>query len=250
MKKTFTLLYAGIAYVLGLANIAYIVAFLADFGTAWGLPKTIASGDLEASLWQAVLIDALLVAAFGLHHSVTARTAFKAWWTRFVPAHLERATYLYMTAGMTMILVGFWQPIPITIWQVETGWAVAAIIAAYLSVWAMMFLATFHFGHFSFFGLAQAWRRIRETPPPGASFTARYLYALVRHPISLGWMLTPWLTPHLTVGHAVFGLSAMAYILVATHFEEADLIGEFGDRYRRYRREVPAFLPTAGRRRN
>lgn len=249
MKKTFTLLYAGTAYLVGLANIAYIVAFLADFGTAWGIPKTIASGGFDRNLWQAVLVDAALVAAFGLHHSVTARTAFKTWWTRLVPAHLERATYLYMTAGMSVILVAFWQPIPVTIWQVETGWAVAAIIAAYLSAWTMMFLATFHFGHFGFFGLAQAWRRIREIPPAGAPFTARCLYALVRHPISLGWMITPWLTPHLTIGHAVFGLSALAYILAATHFEEADLIAEFGDRYRRYRRDVPAFLPVRRRHR-
>ena len=134
------------------------------------------------------------------------------------------------------------------VWQVEASWAATALLAAYLSAWIMMFLATFHFGHFGFFGLAQVWQRIRETPAAGSPFTARYLYAIVRHPISVGWMVTPWLTPHLTVGHAVFGLSAMAYILVATHFEEADLIAEFGDRYRRYKRDVPAFIPWFGRR--
>lgn len=249
MTKIFTALYAGLAYLVGMANIAYIVAFLADFGTEYGLPKTVASGAFDGHAGKAIIIDALLVAGFGLHHSITARTAFKAWWTRIIPAHLERATYLYMTAGMTVILVALWQPIPVTLWQVDAPWAAAMIVTAYLAAWTMMFLATFHFGHFGFFGLAQAWQRIRGRPPAGAPFTARYLYALVRHPISLGWMLTPWLTPHLTVGHAVFGLSAMAYILIATHFEEADLISEFGDRYRRYRQDVPAFLPRPGRRR-
>jgi methanethiol S-methyltransferase len=65
----------------------------------------------------------------------------------------------------------------------------------------------------------------------------------VRHPISLGWMLAPWVTPHLTVGQLVFAICATAYVLAATSFEEADLIEALGDRYRTYRAEVPAFLP-------
>jgi methanethiol S-methyltransferase len=243
MKKSLILIYAGIAYVLAMANIAYIVAFLADFGVPW----TVNSGGYGGEPWTAAVINALLVLGFGLHHSVTARPAFKRWWTRIIPPYLERATYLYMTAAMTAVLVGFWQPVPITIWHVQPFWAVAAIVSLYLGVWLMMFSATFHFGHFGFFGLAQAWRRVREREVTGTTFTARYLYAVVRHPISLGWMVAPWITPHMTVGQLVFALSATAYVLIATWFEEADLVAEFGDRYRRYRAEVPAFIPRVTR---
>ncbi|MCC5809229.1 MAG: hypothetical protein JJU06_02550 [Ectothiorhodospiraceae bacterium] len=239
MKKSFILIYAGIAYVLAMGNIAYIVAFLADFGA----PKTINSGAFGGDIWQAIVINTLLVLGFGLHHSITARTAFKRWWTRFVPVHLERATYLYMTAAMTALLVMLWQPIPTTLWKIEATWAVAAIITLYLTIWLVMFAATFHFGHFSFFGLAQAWQRVRERQVTGTTFSARYLYAIIRHPISCGWMLAPWATPHMTVGQLVFAASATAYVLIATWFEEADLIDEFGDRYLHYRRTVPAFLP-------
>ncbi len=242
MKKMFILIYAGIAYLLAMVNIAYIVAFLADFGA----PKTINSGAFGGDVWQAVGINALLVLGFGLHHSITARTAFKRWWTRFVPAHLERATYLYMTAAMTALLVMLWQPIPITLWRVEATWAIASIVTLYLAIWMVMFAATFHFGHFSFFGLAQAWQRVRERQVTGTTFSANYLYAIMRHPISCGWMVAPWVTPHMTVGQLVFALSATAYVLVATWFEEADLIEEFGDRYLLYRQHVPAFLPRLG----
>jgi protein-S-isoprenylcysteine O-methyltransferase Ste14 len=239
MKDKSAIAIAGLGYLLAMANIGYLVGFLADVG----VPKTINSGSFGGDIEGAVVVDVLLVLGFGLHHSVTARRWFKSWWTRFVPHELERSVYLYMTAAASALLVVAWQPIPITLWRVEAGWAVASIHAAFLGALLMMVAATFHFGHLGFFGLGQAWERYRARQPAPSRFSARYLYALVRHPISLGWMLVPWLTPHLTVGQAVFGLSVAAYVLVATFFEEADLVAEFGDRYRRYRREVPAFVP-------
>lgn len=243
MRKVFDFTYAGLAYVLAMANIAYIVGFLSGFG----VPKAIDSGSYEGSLLNAVFVNTVLVLGFGLHHSVTARPWFKARWTKLVPAHLERATYLYMTAVVTAVLVLGWQPIPITLWKLEQSWAIAAMVGAYLLVWSMMFAATFHFGHFGFFGLAQVWEKFRGSKLEEGGFSARYLYGLMRHPISLGWMLTPWLVPHLTLGHVVFALSAAAYVLTATYFEEQDLIAEFGERYRQYRQDVPAFLPRIRR---
>lgn len=106
-----------------------------------------------------------------------------------------------------------------------------------------MFAASFQTGHFGFFGLAQAWARATGGGSAETAFCARRLYGVVRRPISLGWMLTPWLTPHMTVGQIVFAIGATVYVLVATVFEERDLLAELGDTYRRYRREAPAFLP-------
>lgn len=252
MKNGFFMAYALGAYAVAMANIAYIIAFLGNVivpktinGGSWGVFPwpAVPSADPTIQLVFAVGLNTLLVLVFGLHHSITARSSFKAWWTRIVPAPIERATYLYMTAAMSALLVWLWQPIPITIWKVESTLPVILITSGYLAVWCLMFAATFHFGHFGFFGLAQVWERVRNRVEGEASFTNRYLYAIVRHPISLGWMLTPWIVPHFTVGQLVFASSAAAYVLVATRFEEADLIAQLGERYRRYRSEVPAFLP-------
>ncbi len=238
IRKSLMLAYAGGAYFLSLAALLYIMGFLANFG----VPKGISDGEV-GPFWRAILIDAGLIGLFGLHHSITARISFKRWWTKFIPAPIERATYLYMTAIMTGVLVYFWQPIPFTIWRVDAPLASGLIIAAYIGVWTMMSAATFHFGHFGFLGLAQAWQNFRQSPPKSSDMTARYLYALVRHPISLGWMTAPFVTPHLTAGHVVFAASTFAYIMLATPFEEADLIEELGDTYRDYRKRVPTFLP-------
>jgi protein-S-isoprenylcysteine O-methyltransferase Ste14 len=242
LRKSLILLYAGGAYLLALANIVYIVGFLADFG----VPKGV-NGGTPGALWPSIALNLGLIWLFGLHHSATARRWFKARWTRIVPPALERATYLYMTAIATALLVIFWTPIPVTVWHVENAPAFSTIWAIYLSVWAMMFSATFHFGHFGFFGLAQAWARIAGRSPADASFCARWLYGIVRHPISLGWMLVPWITPHMTIGQLTFAVGTMVYVLVATVFEERDLVADLGDRYRAYRTQVPAFVPRLRR---
>jgi len=56
-------------------------------------------------------------------------------------------------------------------------------------------------------------------------------------------MLAPWLTPHMTVGQLTFAVTTMVYALIATRFEESDLIEELGDRYLEYRKQVPTFIP-------
>ena len=243
MRKVLMLAFAAVAYLLSLASLVYIVGFIADIG----VPKAISDGE-RMPVWTAVMVDASLVAMFGLHHSITARSSFKRWWTKIVPAPIERATYLYMTVINVGLLVHYWTPIPITIWRVESPASVGLIFAAYAGVWVMMVAATFHFGHFRFLGLAQAWENFRRRAPEKGAMSARYLYAVVRHPISVGWMVSPLLVPHFTVGHLVFAGATIVYVLIATPFEEADLIEEIGEPYREYRKRVPAFVPLTAQR--
>lgn len=239
LKRCLILFYAGLAYLLSLAAIAYLVGFLADFG----VPKSVNGPASEGSLSQAILWNCLLVAGFGLHHSLTARIRFKRWWTTIIPAHVERATYLYMTTIATGLLVVLWQPIPLTVWRIASDSAAILIVALYLGVWTAMFSATFQIGHLGFFGLGPVLDKLFARNPGPVPFAARALYGLVRHPISLGWMVVPWITPHMTLGQLVFALATSAYVLIATVYEENDLIAELGDTYRRYQRQVPAFIP-------
>jgi protein-S-isoprenylcysteine O-methyltransferase Ste14 len=238
LKPLFFFVYALVAYVLAMLTIVYFVGFLSGIG----VPKTLNDGP-SGPIWLAIVIDLALIALFGWHHSATARRRFKARWTRIVSPTIERATYLLMTVAVSAFLIGFWRPIPVTLWEVEAQGAVWAIRVAFLLVVLAMVLTTFQLGHFRFFGLAQAWERLVRRKPGRHPFCARWLFALVRHPISLGWMLLPWLVPHMTVGQALFGIGIACYILVATPFEEADLEKELGETYRAYRARVGAFLP-------
>jgi protein-S-isoprenylcysteine O-methyltransferase Ste14 len=63
----------------------------------------------------------------------------------------------------------------------------------------------------------------------------------------LGFIIAFWAVPTMTAGHLLFSIVMTGYILIATQFEERDLVGALGDDYRDYRREVPSLLPLGRR---
>src|SRR5688500_15444737 len=82
--------YASACYLTGLAAIVYAVTFLADVA----VPVTVDRGGPHSGTALALTIDAALLMVFAVQHSAMARPGFKRRWTRLVPQHLERSTYL------------------------------------------------------------------------------------------------------------------------------------------------------------
>src|SRR3546814_6208495 len=88
MSRILALLYGAACYAVFLATFLYAIAFV----TGVGVPKHVDSGPPTA-LPLALAIDLALLALFAIQHSGMARPAFKRWWTRIVPAAVERSTY-------------------------------------------------------------------------------------------------------------------------------------------------------------
>jgi protein-S-isoprenylcysteine O-methyltransferase Ste14 len=238
VKKLPYSLYAGAAYAIGMGSLLFLMGFVIGLP----LPKTIDEG-VTAPLPEGLATNLALLVAFLVPHSVMARPRFKAWWTRIIPPALERSTYILYSGVTLSLLLWAWQPMPQLLWTLESPAVRFALFAVYGLGWTTILLATFQLDHSAFFGLRQVWDAIRSRATRSVPFTATWLYGWVRHPISLGWLLVFWATPAMTVGHLVFACGMSLYIAIVTPIEEADLVAELGDDYRRYRERVPGFLP-------
>lgn len=243
MARAPALLFGGVSYAIFFGSFLYLIGFLGNFG----VPKTIDSGTAGA-LAPAVLVDGLLIALFGLQHSVMARPGFKTGWTRLVPRPIERSTYVLASSLALILLFWAWQPIPEAVIRFESPLARGTLTALSFAGYGLVLVSTFLIDHFDLFGLRQVFLHFRQRRYEEKRFVTPWLYRFVRHPLYVGWFAAFWLTPDLTVGRIYFAAGMTAYILLAIPLEERDLEGALGEPYARWRERTPRFVPQFGRR--
>lgn len=240
MSRLLALLYGAVCYTVFLLTFLYAMAFVSGMA----VPRTVDHGA-PAPLEWAIAIDLGLLALFAVQHSGMARPAFKRWWTRRIPAPIERSTFVLASSLALALLFWQWRTLPLTVWDVDSlvmRWALHIVSAA---GWLLVLSSTFLINHFDLFGLRQVWFYARGRHlPQDMPFVTRAFYRIVRHPLMLGFLIAFWATPTMSLGHLLFALATTGYILLAVKcLEERDLIGQYGETYRTYQREVPMLVP-------
>ena len=69
------------------------------------------------------------------------------------------------------------------------------------------------------------------------------LYKYVRHPMMTSLMVGLWITPDMTLGHAVLSAGMTLYLVIGVRFEERALAKALGADYQRYQATTPKFFP-------
>jgi protein-S-isoprenylcysteine O-methyltransferase Ste14 len=242
MHRTLSFVYGTLAYAAFFVVFLYLIGFVGNIA----VPKSIDSGPV-VPIGEAVLVNLLLVALFGIQHSVMARPAFKSWWTKFVPVPLERSTYVLLASLTLALMYWLWRPIPAVVWNVEQPVGGAVLTGLFFAGWAMALYSSFVIDHFDLFGLRQVFLHLRNRPYMHPPFVVKSLYRFVRHPLMTGILIGIWATPTMTVGHLLFAALMTGYILIGVTLEERDLARHLGPQYRVYRDETPMFVPVPGR---
>lgn len=243
MKRIAIFIYGVVSYAVFFVTFLYAVGFLGNVA----VPKSIDS-PREGSLGVALAVDLLLLAVFAIQHSVMARPAFKARWTRIIPPAAERSTYVLASSVALIALFAWWRPLGGVVWELESPLARGVMQVLFAAGPATILLTSFLINHFDLFGLRQVWLHLRGRSYQPLRFGTPGPYKHIRHPLYIGWFLTFWATPTMTASHLVFAVATTVYILIAVLFEERDLITEHGEAYARYRARVPKFIPRLGRR--
>lgn len=242
MFRLLAMIYSVACYAVGVTALVGLILFTADLF----LPVTVNVASPfapELPPVLAVMWNVLLVALWGLQHTGMASSKFKAWWTRYMPAPIERSTYLVFVAAMTAVLVLFWAPLPGVIYDLSGTTIGAVLLGSYFLGWTITLIATFLINHFHLFGLEQAYRLVSRTQSKQETFTTPFFYKLVRHPMMTGILISLWSAPEMTVGRLVLNLAMTGYILVGVYFEERTLVKDLGAEYEAYRQTTPALIP-------
>jgi protein-S-isoprenylcysteine O-methyltransferase Ste14 len=238
MRKAFAITYGVGSYAFFLGVYLSLVAF------SMNLAPDAVSGPAGLNPAAATAINIALAGLFGVQHSAMARPAFKRWWTRMVPAHLERTTFVMTASATVLLMVTAWQPIEGVVWRV-TGPAAMVIYAMSAIGFVGVPLVSFLTDHFHLFGLRQVYEYATGRPQPAPVFRMVGPYKAVRHPMMVAFLIAFWATPEMTYGHLLFASLMTAYILAGIYFEERTLAREHGLAYRDYQARVPKLIPAA-----
>ena len=183
----------------------------------------------------------LVMAGFGVFHSVTARPAFKtAIRTRLGIGNLAYMAVrtLVSSALLVLSLVVLFRYASATPQIFRPVFGLPGIFPTMLAIWI---------GGSALGQVARSNRLpqvfgLRETP---IVFFYSGAYRLCRHPMYSGWMIAGWgivlSKPYLLT--VVFNLLMTAYIVYESRREEKQMIVLFGDKYREYQKEIPFILP-------
>ncbi len=240
--------YSVVVYIVFFAAFLYLIVFVGGDGLPFiSAPKTLDAGPSIFPAGPAALVNIGLLLLFAVQHSVMARPGFKRAWTKIVPKEMERSTYVLATVAVLLVLYAGWRPMPLVVWSEEGTLVSMALTALFFIGFGLVLLSTFLINHFELFGLQQGWFKFQSKQADAPVFRTPLLYRFVRHPLYLGFLIAFWATPHMTVGHLLFAAVWTGYIFIAIGYEERDLIGIFGDKYRDYMAKVPSIIPFGGR---
>ncbi|MGE5344880.1 MAG: methyltransferase family protein [Acidithiobacillales bacterium] len=220
--------------LLGVGSILLLGAmeWIRIFRTGWTGPAVL--------LW-----DAALSFAFFIQHSGMVRRPFRERLARTIPPRYHGAVYSIASGAVLTLVVLLWQRSEIRYFELRgfplfVSRALSAFAGA-VFVWSALALKNFDpLG----LGPIRAHLRGRTYRPPG--FVVRGPYRWVRHPLYSCVIVLIWSSPELTADRFLFDLLWTAWISVGAVLEERDLVAEFGDSYRDYRRRVPMLVPWRG----
>ena len=238
MKKVVQFTYSIIAYLVGFASLLLWILSVSNL-----IPEVSIDRTPKVSFAIAFLTNIGLVCLFAVPHSIMARKS-KEFITKYIPKPIERSTYVLQAGILLSILVIYWEPMGGLVWDFTDNQVLfyVAYVLFFLG-WIILFISTFLINHFDLFGLRQTYLELTNKPYTELNFKVYSFYKYIRHPLYFGGILGIWATPKMTVTHLVFAILLTSYFIIGTLFEERDLIKEFGEKYKDYKKKTPMLIP-------
>ena len=223
------------------AGAAAFVASLVYFAYAYGVRFGATGQPLTTvGIVGGLAVNTGLFTVFALHHSLLARSGGKRLAACHLPDGLERATYVWVASILFALTCAWWQPLPGALYRAD-GLARAVGFALQAAGGVLILRGGAVLDLRELAGIRQAATPAAADGGGGqpSELRIRGPYRRLRHPLYAGLLLVLLGTPDMTYTRFCFALLSTAYIVAAIPWEERDMAARFGDRYDRYRGEVP-----------
>lgn len=200
-----------------------------------------------------LLVDTLIVLAYGLQHSLlTTRTAV-AWFQKAFPAYLWNI--LYSAVSVLTLIVGFrfWEPSGVYLFQFVPGSLAYHLSTTALALSLFLFFYCFRFttSFWQWLGVKQVAARLAGQPMPAYYKVRREgIKRYIRFPHHTCLMFFFWLHPAMTLDTLLLAIAASVYLYVGTYHQDLRGLRLIGQEWADYRRTTHLLLPgprTLGR---
>jgi protein-S-isoprenylcysteine O-methyltransferase Ste14 len=155
---------------------------------------------------------------------------------------LATTTYAIIASAQLLVLFALWTPSGIVWWRAD-GAVFWAVTAAYATSWLILLKATFDAGAEVQSGALGWMSLLARVRPVFPDMPTQGLFRLIRQPIYVAFALTLWTVPVWTPDQLALAVSFTVYCLLAPRLKERRFAARYGDRFDRYRADVPYVLP-------
>ncbi len=194
----------------------------------------------------ALVANLALILQFPLAHSLLLTGPGGRWLARLIPgphgATLATTTFAIIASAQLLALFALWTPSGIVWWRAE-GTAFWAICAVYAASWLLLIKASFDAGAEVQSGALGWMSLMAKIRPVFPEMPTDGLFRVIRQPIYVAFALTLWTVPVWTPDQLALAVCYTVYCLLAPRLKERSFAARYGDRFQRYRANVPYAVP-------
>jgi protein-S-isoprenylcysteine O-methyltransferase Ste14 len=194
----------------------------------------------------AIALNLVLILQFPLAHSLLLTRRGRRVLSRCVPgghgATLSTTTYAIIASLQLLALFWLWTPSGIVWWRAE-GAAFFMICTAYALSFAFLGKAIFDAGVELQSGALGWLSLLARRAPKFPDMPTLGLFRIIRQPIYLAFACTLWTVPVWTPDQLTLAILWTVYCVAAPVLKERRFAEQFGERFERYRTQVPYMIP-------
>ncbi len=208
--------------------------------TVWYLFWFLRDGAINDQHGNWVIRDCGLAMLFAVSHSAMLVPASRKRLTRWIPAAFYDSVFCVVTCLSLLLLFFGWRTSEATLWQAR-GAMEGLVRGGFYGCWAALLYSLSLTGLGYQNGWTPFYHWLRGRKPPRREFRPRGAYKLIRHPVYMSFLGLVWLTPRMTLDHAVLTAIWTGYIFYGSFLKDRRLERFIGEPYKDYESKIPGF---------